>query len=173
MKDLRGFSYPFEPHLKRQKWRLEALLIRLKHVQAAHLEWKQRVSSLREEFRLGSEEALREVIRQCDPATHGLRLQWLALLRNGIQDAERRVEELDSERESIRAKCLLEQRRIEVFNRHKESSAEEYLRSEGARAVKAADQDWLLRQQAPSLRSGRRTRIHPRHREGFGRVNHG
>ena len=157
MRDLRGFKYPLEPLLKRQCWRLEALLTELGVAERAHKELSGVLEELEGEYHAQSHDALLAITKKCDPAASRRRLVWLVHLRSRILEVERRLEQISTEKRAIQARYRTHQQRFDVFNKHRESAANAYLRVEAARVLKVSDQDWLMRRPSSRRIASRRT----------------
>lgn len=143
--DLRGFVYPLEPQLNRQRWELERL-----QGQVAQL--GSRINGLEKQLKdaednYGAQHAYlaASVQQRPDPAMHRRALDYLVRARNMIAGLEQELEEVRKERSRLLERCIEQQRRIQMLEEHRVTQLQEYVQEEQARLASEQDREWSAR----------------------------
>lgn len=150
--DVRGFRYPLEPLLQRQRWQLEAAQARLGRATREVAEKRAAIDRREEGLRRQDADAARAAAARFDPVQQHRNLQWLAREREAIAGEQRELEALRGRRAEIAADCLARQNRLQVIEDHREDRVADYVQEQQGRLAAAADAEWLARRPAGEVR---------------------
>jgi flagellar biosynthesis chaperone FliJ len=143
--DLRRFDYALEPLRKRRRWQLDALEARLGRVEREVQQAMEELEVLRARHREESEQAAQRLSGAIDLEGYARVLTWLADRVRAIHAQQERLEELRRERIRVRAKCLAQQQKVDVIERHRADCLAEFSIEEQNRQSSEADREWLVR----------------------------
>lgn len=143
--DVRGFEYALEPLRRRRQWKLESAQAALGRVNAELRDARQAVTELRARYEEQRHHAAEALVARPDPATHRRNVDWLATQRRSIHQAEEVVARLAAKRTAAADRCLAEQKRLELLERHRERCLSEFTAGAESRAYSEADREWLAR----------------------------
>lgn len=151
--DLRGFDYPLEPVLQRQRWRLDALQARLGRLQR-HLSARERMSrDLQDQHAQVSRDFAASPNRMFNPETHTRTLSWLVQLQARLAEVTEELLGLESDRRALIALCNGQRCKVEAIEAHRDRSIGDFTREESGRLAAVADRDWLARSLHPQPKS--------------------
>lgn len=145
--DARGFRYPFQPLLERQRWQFEARqreLAKALRVQAAGRAELQRQRSKRQALI----EGVRMMFDRLDPVRTHSGLVYLCELDALIARLTEESETVSSRCADLLAECREQHARLEALERHRERSLASRARQQVNHQAKLADQEWLARSRA-------------------------
>jgi cell division protein FtsB len=142
--DLRRFHYGLEPVLRRWQWRLEALQLELGKLVQAVLRKETEVAALHERQAALGIAAARPLSGSVDLDQYRFCLAALVRLRAEIAATEAEAAALRRDRNAVRDKCRVQQQKVELIERHRESCLADFAVEEHRRGAVEADRDWLL-----------------------------
>ncbi|WP_005034710.1 hypothetical protein [Holophaga foetida] len=141
--DLRGFSYALEPLRQQRQWRLDRLLVQLGSLQTRIHEIEKELEQRNESFSMLSRDIGLERSKGISQSCFSLQLHWLVRLKTEILGLQDDLFRLREERVQLRAKCLVQQYKLDVLDTHRKDCIAEFSVGETNRMAKEADRDWL------------------------------
>ncbi|GAB7541613.1 hypothetical protein [Cupriavidus sp. 8B] len=143
--DLRGFHYPLEPIRRQRQWQLDSLLAKLGAMQREVAQTQSKLDALQRRYQEQAEAALQAAVQSLNAQAHRRGLQWLMILRDQITEQEQLLAARVVQRDSVRRACLGQRQKVDVMERHRLDSMEEYVRAESGRLASEADREWIAR----------------------------
>ncbi|SFD93450.1 hypothetical protein [Paracidovorax konjaci] len=143
--DLRGFSYPLEPYLRKQEWQLERLEGRLAQVQKQLLSAQESRRSLYLQFEGQARQMLQWTQARIDPHMHQRGLAYLAGVRQRIETQDQEIQSLDARKASLHEEFVAQQRTIDGLQDHRSGALREYAQEVMRVQAAEADRDWIGR----------------------------
>jgi len=143
--DLRGFSYPLEPYLRKQEWQLERLEGRMARLQQTLTEALAQGRALQAQFDAQALQMQQAVQNRLDPRWYQRGLAYLAQARCRIDDQDREIEALQARRDALKSECIAQQRTIDGLQEHRTAALRDYALEAARLAAAEADRDWIGR----------------------------
>jgi len=142
--DVRGFRYPFQPLLERQRWQFEARqreLAKALQVQAAGKVELQDQHANRQTLLA----RVRMMFNRFDPVRTHSGLMYLCDLDTSIARLTEESETVAMRCADLQAECREQHARLEALERHRDRSLANRVVQQANRQAKLADQEWLAR----------------------------
>lgn len=143
--DLRGFSYPLEPYLRKQEWQLERLEGRMARLQQTLSEALAQGRVLQAQFDEQALQMQQAVQSRLDPRLYQRGLAYLAQARCRIDEQGREIESLQAQRNALKTECIAQQRTIDGLQEHRTAALRDYTQEVARLAAAEADRDWIGR----------------------------
>ncbi|BFO56021.1 MULTISPECIES: hypothetical protein [Comamonadaceae] len=143
--DLRGFTYPLEPYLRKQEWQLERLEARLARLLQDIARAVEQGRELQAQFDAQAQQMQQWMQVRLDPRLHQRGLAYLADARRRIADHTRELEALHAQRVALKAECIAQQRTIDGLQEHRADAVRDYALEAVRLAAAEADRDWIGR----------------------------
>ena len=153
--DLRGFSYPLEPYLRKQEWQLERLEGKLAQIQKLLLSAQESKHGLHVQLQGQSRQMLQWTQARLDPRMHQRGLAYLADIQHRIETQDQEIQSLDAQRIAIREEFVAQQQTIDGLQEHRANALREYAQEVTRLQAAEADRDWIGRIQ---LRANQRAK---------------
>ncbi|MDA8456961.1 hypothetical protein M4R22_19560 [Acidovorax sp. GBBC 3334] len=143
--DLRGFSYPLEPYLRKQEWQLERLEGKLAQVQKQLLCAQDSRRGLHLQFEGQARQMLQWTRARLDPHMHQRGLAYLADVRQRIETQDQEIQSLHAQKASLHEEFVAQQRTIDGLQEHRSIALQEYAQEVTRVQAAEADRDWIGR----------------------------
>jgi hypothetical protein len=143
--DLRKFAYALEPVRRKHRWQFDASLAKLGKAQVAVDEAERSLQQLRDGYTQAARDAGAAQTGRFDPGMHRRSVAYLGQVQRQIDLQKERLQELQEERGRLRAECVVLQQKLELTERHRQQSLDEYVLAEQNRQSAEADRDWVAR----------------------------
>lgn len=149
--DLRAFSYPLAPYVRKQQWHMDTLQTQLAHalkdVSAAQAE----LDASRALLSAQAGQMQHSLTTRPDPTSHRRGLAFLAQLQHRIGAQLAQLQALQARRERLQADCIAQQRKLDGLAEHRAQALDEYAAEASRRELAEADRDWIGRIHLRSL----------------------
>lgn len=144
--DLRGFRFALEPLLQRQSWQFEALQHRIARQQKQVAEAEATKKAVETSLATVCDDVARQTVQRLTPETRQQQLLWMARLRQELQDAQRKLDQLQHEKNNLQAELRKRQASMQVIRDHRQDCLKDYSMERERHQSAVADQEWMARQ---------------------------
>jgi len=143
--DLRGFRYPLAPIAALEASRLQMAELEFARAAQRCVQARDALDSSRRAVTQYVDELAGHGGERIDLAFRQLATRYVADLNRAVERLEARVVAFERERAQALDAWEACRRRVEQFDRHRESAQGDYAREVAARQFTQADDDWTLR----------------------------
>lgn len=144
--DVRGFRFSLEPLLQRQSWQFESLQHRIAQQQKHVAEADAAVKAIEANLVAVCDEVARQTAHCLTPQTRQQQLLWMARLRQELDAAQRKLDQLQEEKYNLLAELRKRQASLQVIRDHRQDCLKDFSMEVDRHQAAVADQDWIARQ---------------------------